>query len=139
MKEFIYISWLNNLGGFDYWLFHGYSDKLLSIEDTGETKRNIFPSWPKSYGTHADTITKQTFRRTKKQMLIRSQNLTRAQAEILGNEIKSAILVQLITTRRDRRTMIVDNSSITVQRGIDKIHYVSFTVTYTDDYPMQHV
>jgi hypothetical protein len=139
VKEFIYISWLNNLGGFDYWLFHGYSDKLLSIEDTGETKRNIFPNWPKSYGTHADTITKQTLRRTKKQMLIRSQNLTRAQAEILGHEIKSAILVQLITTRRDRRTMIVDNSSITVQRGIDKIHYVSFTVTYTDDYPIQHV
>lgn len=139
MKEFIYISWLNNLGGFDYWLFHGYQDALLDIQETGETKRNVFPGWPKSYGSHADTITKQTFRRTKKQMIIRSQNLTRDQAETLGHEIKSAVLVQFITSRRDRRTVIVDNSSFTVRRGIDKIHYLTFTVTYTDDYPIQHV
>jgi hypothetical protein len=139
MREFIYISWFNNPGGFNYWLFNGYQDALLDVQETGETKRNIFPNWPKSYGAHADTITKQTFRRTKKQMIIRSQNLTRAQAEVLGNEIKSAILVQQIITRRDRRTMIVDNSSITVRRGIDKIHYLTFTVTYTDDYPIQHV
>lgn len=139
MRDFIYITWLNNLGGFEYWLFTGYKDHLLSIEETGETKKNIFPQWPKSYGSHADTITKQTFRKTKKQKLIRSQNLTRAQAELLGEEIKSAILVQIVTSRRDRRTVIVDNSSFTVRREIDKIHSLSFTITYTDDYPIQHV
>lgn len=139
MREFIYISWLNNLGGFEYWLFTGYQDKLLEIQETGETKKNIFPNWPKSYSSHADTITKQTFRKTKKQRVIRSQNLTRAQAELLGEEIKSGVLVQMITSRRDRITVIVDNSSFTVRREVDKIHYLTFTVTFTDDYPIQHV
>lgn len=139
MREFIYISWLNNLGGFDYWLFTGYQDKLLNIEAAGETKKNLFPQWPKSYGAHADTITKQTFRRTKKQRIIRSQNLTRTQAEALGEEIKSSVLVQIITSRRDRRTVIVDTDSFTVRREVDKIHYLTFTVTYTDHYPIQHV
>lgn len=139
MREFIYLSWLNNLGGFNYWLFMGYQDKLLLIEETGQTKKNIFPQWPKSYSAHADTITKQTFRRTKRQRIVRSWSLTKTQAEYLGEEIKSAVVVQIITNRRDRRTVLVDTDSFTVRREVDKIHYLTFTITYTDDYPIQHV
>lgn len=139
MREITYISWLNNLGGFEYWPFVGYKDDLLSVEQTGETKKNIFHQWPKSYGTFADTIQKQTFRRTRKQKLIRSQHLSRTQAERIGEEIKSSPLVQIITSRRDRRTVIVDNSSITVRRGVDKIHSLSFTINYTDQVANQHV
>lgn len=139
MRETTYISWLNNLGGFEYWPFIAYQDKILSVEATGETKKNVFPQWPKSYGANADTITKQTFRRTRKQELVRSQHLSRTQAERIGEEIRSSPLVQIITTRRDRRTVIVDNSSVTVRRGIDKIHSLSFTISYTDQVASQTV
>lgn len=139
MRELTYISWLNNLGGFEYWPFVGYKDDVISVEDQGETKKNVFHQWPKSYGANADTITKQTFRRTRKQKLIRSQHLSRTQAERIGEEIKSSPLVQIIVSRRDRRTVIVDNSSITVRRGIDKIHSLSFTINYTDQVANQHV
>ena len=74
-KELKYITYMNNFGGFEYWPFVAYHDKLLSVEDTGETTKNIFPQWPKSYGANADTITKQTFRRTRTQEIIRSQHL----------------------------------------------------------------
>jgi hypothetical protein len=137
MREILYLSWLNNLGGFEYWPFYGYKDHILSVEETGETRKNIFPQWPKSYGANADTITKQTYRKTKKQKLVRSQHLTRDQAEAIGEEIKSSPLVQIITTRRDRRTVLVDNGSFTVRREIDKMHNLSFTITYTDPYPSQ--
>lgn len=139
MREFIWLSWLNPLGGFDYWLFTGRKDHIIAVEETGQTKTNIFPGWPKSYGANADTITRQTFRKTKKQKVIRSQVLTRTQAEQMGEHIKSSPLVQIITSRRDRRTVIVDDGSLTVQRESDKVHTLSFTISYTDDYPSQTV
>lgn len=139
MREFIWISWLNPLGGFDYWLFTGKKDHIINVEETGRTKTNIFPNWPKSYGAHADTITKQTFRKTRKQKVVRSQVLTRDQAEQLGEQIKSSPLVQIITSRRDRRTVIIDDGTITVRRDADKLHTLSFTITYTDEYPSQTI
>lgn len=137
MREIYYISWLNYLGGFEYWPFTGFKDHNLEVLETGTTKKNIFPGWPKSYGANADTITKQTYRRTKKSKLVRSQLLTRDQAEYLGEQIKSSPLVQLITTRRDRRTLLVDDGSFTVVQDRNKVHSLSFTVTYTDEYPSQ--
>ena len=139
MRELKYITYYNNLGGFEYWPFFAYHDKILSVEATGETKKNVFHNWPKSYGANADTITKQTFRRTRTQELIRSQHLSRTQIERIGDEIRTSILVQKLITRRDRRTVIVDNSSVTVRRGIDKIHSLSFTISYTDQVASQTV
>lgn len=137
MRELVYISWLNYLGGFEYWLFISYVDHQIGVNETGETKKNIFAGWPKSYGSNADTVTKQTFRRTKKQKVIRTQTYTRAQAQEIGEQLKSSPLVQLISSRRDRRTVIVDTDSIVVVKGANKIHNLSFTITYTDDYPTQ--
>jgi hypothetical protein len=140
MRDFIYISWLNPIGGFEYWLFTGYKDLALDITETGQTKTNIFPGWPKSYGAAgSDTITKQTFRKTKKQRVIRSQILTGTQAQKMGEQIKSSPLVQIITTRRDRRTVLVDSDSFVVKKESNKVHTLSFVITYTDDYPNQHV
>lgn len=139
MRDFIWITWLNHLGGFDYWLFTGYKDHVIDVQETGQTKRNMFPGWPKSYGSHADTLTKQTFRKSKKQKVIRSQVLTSSQAEGMGEQVKSSLLVQILTSRRDRRTVIVDDGSIAVRKEKDKLHTLTFTVTYTDEYPAQHV
>lgn len=139
MREIFYISWLNNLGGFEYWPFVGYKDHNLEITETGTTTKNIFPQWPKSYGVNADTIRKQTFRKSRKQKVIRSQVLTRDQANVIGEEIKSSPLVQLISSRRDRRTLLVDDASFTVTQDRNKVHFLNFTVTYTDNVPTQHV
>lgn len=135
----IYITWLNYLGGFDYWLFTGWSDKNIEVSETGETKKNVFAGWPRSYGAFADTVTKQTFRRTKKSLVIRTRLLSRTQCELIGEQIKSSILVQMVDSRSDKRTVIVDSDSIVVSRDMNKIHNLSFTITYTDDYPTQHV
>jgi len=133
-REGTYITWYNNLGGFEFWEFFGYKDKILSVEATGETKVNIFNGWPKSYGANASTITKQTFRRTRRQELIRSQNLDREVLERIGEEIRSSVLVEIIigSGKRNKIGVIVDNSSVTVRRGIDKIYSLSFTISYTD-------
>ena len=139
MREIFYISWLNNLGGFEYWPFTGYKDHNLEVVETGETTKNVFHQWPKSYGANADTIRKQTYRRTRKSKIIRSQSLTRAQATNMGEEIKSSPLVQIVTSRRDRRTVTVDDQSFTVTLDRNKVHNLSFTITYTDEIPSQTV
>lgn len=138
MREVLWLSWLNYLGGFEYWLFVSYIDHQISVSETGETRKNIFAGWPRSYGANADTVTKQTFRRTKKQKVIRTQTYTREQAMLIGEQLKSSPLVQLIGSRSDRRTVLVDTDSIVVVKGANKIHNLSFTITYTDDYPTQH-
>lgn len=133
-----YLSWMNNLGGFDYWLFTGYADEITDIVDTVETEENIFTEWPKSYGEFADTIRKQTSRTSRDQVLIRSQHLTEAQVAAI-KRIKASPLVQIVNSIYDRRTVIVDADSFTSFKESENLHELSFTITYTDDVPSQSV
>jgi hypothetical protein len=133
-----YLSWLNNLGGFDYWYFTAYADNIINITNSGETKRNIFPEWPNSYGEFADTIKKQTYREANEQVLIRSQHLTEEQVEVLKS-IKTSPIVQIVNSIYDRRTVLVDTDSFTYLPEGKNLHELSFTITYTDDVPSQRV
>lgn len=134
----IRLTWLNNLGGFDYWKFTGETDHVIDITAAGETKQNIFPEWPKSYGETADTIRKQTFRESAKREFIFSQFLTQDQADAISY-IKSSSLVQIINSRQDRRTVIVDTDSFSKYKDGDKTFTISFNILYTDDIPSQTV
>lgn len=137
------LSWLNNLGGFDHYHFMSYSDHIIDITESGEEEENIFQDWPNSYGEFADTVRKQTFRTSRKQALVRSQNLTLEQLQVI-QFIKTSPLVQIVNSIYDRRTVILDTDSWTVYREgqiqQDKEQYtISFTITYTDDVPSQRV
>lgn len=137
-EEGIYLSWLNNLGGFDYWFFTAYKDHIINITDSGETKVNTFPNWPNSYGEFADTIKKQTYRDSETQILVRSQHLTKDQLTQIQS-IKTSPLVQIVNSIYDRRTVSVDTDSFTVYQEEQKLYQIQFTITYTDDVPSQRV
>lgn len=134
-----YLSWLNHLGGFEYWLFVGRKDFNIDIYESGDTKVNILLNWPKSYNTNADTIRKQTFRKSRRQEVIRTHAIDRTTAMEIGTQIKSSPLVQIIDSRRDRTTVLVDTESFTIVKEANKLHSLSFTITYTNDLPTQHV
>lgn len=135
----IKMSWLNNLGGFEYWTFKAYTDHLVSIGETGTTSVNVIPSWPASYGEFADTEKRrETFRESTNQIVVRSQSLTQDQADAISY-IKSSPLVQIFNTVYDKRTVIVDKDSFMVYRDNDKDFKIQFTITYTDDIPSQTV
>lgn len=134
----IRLTWLNNLGGFDYWAFTGQSDHTVDISQSGETKQNIFPEWPKSYGEFSDTIRKQTFRESSNRKFIFSQHLTQDQADALAY-IKSSPLVQIINSRKDKRTVLVDTDSFSKYADGDKTFTISFSILYTDNIPSQTV
>lgn len=134
----IYLTWLNNLGGFDYLEFTAKKDHIVEIQEAGITTQNIFPSWPQSYGSIADTIRKQTFRTSNKAFTIRSQHLTAAQLDAVAY-IKSSVLVQILVSRTDRRTVIVDTDSFVIRKDGDDTYAIAFNISYTDDIPVQTV
>jgi hypothetical protein len=137
-QEPIYLSWLNNLGGFDYWKFTSFKDLIIDITETGDATNNVFPEWPNSYGEFADTISKETHRTSREQILVRSQNLTADQVDAIAR-IKSSPLVQIVNSIYDRRTVKLDTDSFVKRREEDKLYTISFTITYTDDVPSQTV
>jgi hypothetical protein len=133
-----YLSWMNYLGGFDYWYFTAYADNIMDITESEETEENLFPEWPNSYGEFADTIRKQTFRNSREQILVRSQHVSEAQLQAI-KYIKTSPLVQIVNSIYDRRTVIVDADSFTYLKEGSNLYEISFTITYTDDVPSQRV
>lgn len=132
------LTWLNNLGGFDYWNFTARKDHIVEIRETIETKKNILPQWPKSYSTNADTIRRQTARVSNKAYTVRSQYITQSEADALAY-IKSSVLVQIINSRQDRRTVIVDSDSFVIYPDGADLYSIAFNVSFTDDIPSQTV
>lgn len=130
------ITFLNHLGGFEYFLFTAKKEYQVVIEEVGETKENLLPNWPNSYGYFADTIRKQTFRDSSNAVIVRSQYLSLNQLEAL-TEIRTSPLVQLMYSRTNRRTVIVDADSFTKYDEKDKLFSVTFKISFTDNLPSQ--
>lgn len=133
----IYLTWLiPGLPAFDYWNFQAQKDYIQDIQETGETKVNLLPDWPNSYGSFADSIRKQTFRKSNQSIVVRSQYVTEEQLEAIKN-IRLSTLVQIMVSRSDRRTVIVDSDSFTTHSDGDKLFQIEFTISYTNDNPTQ--
>jgi len=133
-----YLVWLNYLGGYNYWNFNAKKGKKYSI-DILENKTqdvNIYNNWPNSYGEFADSITKQTKRRSKNKIALTSQLLTSAQEDAI-KLITSSPLVQICTSQYDRQTVLVSNNSLYVRQDKDKSLSISLSISYTDEIPSQ--
>ena len=134
----IYITWLNYLGGFEYFLFKAEKEYQVDIIESGVSKQNVLPDWPMSWGQTADTIDRKTYTKAKNKILVRSQHLTSNQRDAL-KYIKVSPVVQIMYSRSDRRTVLVDTDSFRVYDEADDLYTMSFTITYTDDIPAQRL
>lgn len=132
----IYLTWLNYLGGFDYFFFTAQKEFQVDILETGTTRENIFPNWEKSWGETADTIDKKTFTKAKNKIAVVSQYLTENQRDVL-KYIKTSPVVQIVLSRTDRRTVIVDNESFKVYNENEKVFIAKFNISFTDEIPSQ--
>lgn len=132
----IYITFLNYLGGFEYFFFTAEKQFDVDILEAGQTRTNIFPSWPNSWGTTADTVDKTTFRKGKNAILVRSQFLTENQRDVL-KYIKTSPVVQIVYSRTDRRTVLVDSDSFKIYDEAESQYTIQFRVLYTDEIATQ--
>ncbi len=135
----VMISWLNPLSGFEpAWKFTTETGKAIDILSATETTKNIFPEWPKSYGEFSDTIRKQVSRESTNRLFFTTQYLTEDQADAVAY-IKTSPLVQIVNSRSDRRTIIVDTDSFTKYTDNQKLITISFSARYTDNIGSQKV
>lgn len=134
----LYITFLNYLGGFEYFFFTAEKEHQIEITETGTTRENIFPNYPKSWGENADTITKKTYTNANNKVVVRSQLLTADQREVL-KYIKVSPVVQIVYSRTNRRTVIVDSDSFKIYDEGEKTFSIQFTITYTDEIPAQRL
>jgi len=132
------MTFLNHLGGFEYFFFTARKEYQIHIEETGETVENILPNYPASYNANADTIRKQTFRRSANYVVVRSQYLTMSQLQAIKH-IRTSPLVQIIDSRTDRRTVIVDSDSFSIYDEKDKLFSLQFSIRFTDDIAAQRL
>lgn len=132
----IKLTWVNNLGGFEYWTFKAEKDYMTEVTETQESEKNVLPEWPQSYGHTADTLRHETLRRSRRQIVVRSQNgLTIDEAFALAY-IKSSPLVQMIDAD-GRRTVTVDTNTFRITSDGEKLREIEFTITETADIPAQ--
>lgn len=131
-----YLSWLNKFGVFDYWNFKARKGYGVEVIGSRVEVKNIFPNWPASGGEFADTIRRQTFRESRESVNVQSQYLTLAELGAI-KDIISSPLVQLVTSKYDRRTVIVSASSLQLYRDKDDLYTIAFSLSYTDDIPSQ--
>jgi len=135
----IYLTWLNAKGGFEYFFFTAKNAYQVDVISAGTTRNNILPNWQKSYGKTADTIERNTYRVTRNSIVLRSQHLNENQLNALSY-IKSSALVQIVYSRNDRRTVLVDTNSFTkYDEQSQQLFTIQFTITYTDDIPAQTI
>jgi hypothetical protein len=133
----INLSWLNYDSGFDYKALTANSDYGVDIEGTTTSSKNIYPTWPQSHGEGADTQMGETSRDSRQKVTVRAENLTKDQINDLYR-IKTSPLVQIVTSRTNRRTVIPDASSFVYLQQSEKLFNISFDISFTDRLPAQN-
>lgn len=135
-NQALYLTWLNHLGGFDYWNFTARKTYSVDVNDSKTQDKNIFTNWPASYGQMADTIRQQTLRMSRKSIRVESQYTSLEQLDAI-KWIVSSPLVQIVTSATDKRTVIIEPASLRVYKDQDKTFTIGFNIIYTDELPAQ--
>lgn len=136
--EPLYLTWLNYLGGFEYFLFLAKKEFMIDITQSQTTKQNVFPNWPQSWGQTADTVEKKTFTEGYDKIIVPSQYITPNQRDGLSF-IKLSPVVQVVLSRNDRETWIVDQESFKLYNESDKLTSIQFTLRRTAQKPAQRL
>lgn len=139
----LYLTWKNHLGGHDYWYFTAQKKYSVDVTENKTQTINIYNEYPKSYGEMADSIEKQSVRKSRNMIVVNSQYLTKAQVDGLA-WIKSSPLVQILTDTTygvlsvpTLRTVLIDSATLPKYADRDNMYSVSFTISYTDELPVQ--
>jgi len=133
----IYLMWLNQFGGWDFWKFTAEKDFNTDITESQRTEKNIYDDWPKSY--NRQSLREESRISGFKSITVRSQHLTAAQADSIGGikismyvlEIKEGLFLS------DNVTVLVDKNSFQRFNETDDLFTMVFNIRQTDDIATQ--
>ena len=136
-NQSIYLMWLNRFGGWDFWDFTAEKDFGTEITDSQRTQKNIYDNWPLSY--NKETLQEEARIKAFETITVRSQRLTSAQADSIG-DIKTSMHVLWVKDPQwltDKVTVLVDKTSFQRFNETDQRHTISFIIRQTDDIATQ--
>lgn len=131
-----YLTWLNYLGGYDYWNFTAQKKYTIDIISSKTQTKDIFKSWPSDFGEFAESREFQTMRGSQDGIMAISGLITSDQLAAVKLIVTSP-LVQICNSVYDKRTVILDANTLNVSEDQDKTFTVTFNLRYTDENPSQ--
>jgi hypothetical protein len=127
-KQNIYLTWLNNLGAWEYFNFTAQKDYSVEIDESKKITRDIFNNWDTGFisgETQDDFIGIQAFEKKR----VRSQFMTLEALQAVA-KIKYAIRTQEIMEDDTKITVLVDKGSFKVHSDGDKLFSIEFDISY---------
>lgn len=116
----LYITWLNTLGGWDYWLFTAKKDYGIEVDDVVLGERNIFQSFPDQF--QSETWQEVISLTAQNKITLRSQPMTKEQLVEVSKLVYSK-MVQVVESETDKYTIIIDKRSVSLYTDGDKLHF----------------
>jgi hypothetical protein len=135
-RQNVYLTWLNNLGGFDYWNFKAQSDHGAEFGSVEQYEKNIFENWDTDF-VNGETV--ESFNKVEawNNIHVRSQLLTREQIDGIAN-IKYSPFVQEIDADGNKRTVLIDKDDFVIREDSRRLYSIEFNLRYTDKIPVQN-
>jgi hypothetical protein len=127
-KQNIYLTWLNNLGGWEYYNFKAQKEYGIGFGDSTAITRDVFNNWDTDFisgETQDDYISIEAY----ETVLVRSQFMSSDEINAVKN-IKYAIRVQHVTSEESKVTVLVDKTSFKINSDGDKLYQIEFEIRY---------
>jgi hypothetical protein len=127
-KQNIYMTWLNNLGAWEYYNFKAEKDYSVEFGETKKITRDPFNNWDTDFingETQDDYISIEAF----DSVTVRSQFMALEELQAVS-KIKYAIRVQEIREDDTKITVLVDKKSFKTYSDGDKLYAIEFNISY---------
>jgi len=132
----IHLTWLNNLGNWEHFVFKAEKAFETQFEDSKQARRSNFDNWDTDF-TQAETQDFYYDIKAFESLVVTTQMLTEEDAKAVKT-IKESIQVQQILPDLTKRTVLVDKDAFTYYTDNEKLTQFSFTIRYSDEIPIQN-
>lgn len=131
----LFLTWLNNLGAWEYWLFQGNTTYGYEVEESQLADRSSFQNWDVNF-TKADTERFWADVKVRIARTIRAVNLSQDQAQALGTIVYS-IAVQEFLSDGSKQTVLIGKDSAPIRTEEEKLIDLEFDMLNTQRLPTQ--
>ena len=125
--NYINLTWLNSVGGWEYWTFTARHSYGYDSNDIGRIEKDIFQNWDSDF-ISGQSETEVLGKDVRSFIVVRSQLLSKAQVDAIA-KIRNSIKVQEVRSTGNV-TVLVDAGSFTYRTDKDKTITIEFRITY---------
>ena len=124
-KYQLQLTWLNSLGGWEYWNFLAKKTEGYDIDDSKTVERDVLQNWDTDF-IAGDTEQETLFIAARRKVVVRTQLLTLQQINAIA-KINLSIRVRDVL---NDVTVTIDRSSFEYRTDGEKLHSLEFAINY---------